>query len=158
MSRPSRPTVYLIAQPSISRTKKPIDISPLYEHGDVKVVLPIGDSPTRHPNESYCLMEDRLATFDPDRDFLVWASGDVLSAVMAGMILTNMEEPVWKFNWLRYERARDSDGSRSHKGAKYVPVVIDLEEPQLELLEGAAGDYEDDHEDYDDDEQEVTTA
>jgi hypothetical protein len=154
MSRPSRPTVYLIAQPSISRSKKPIDISPLYEHGDVKVVLPMGDSPTNRPSESYCIMEDRLATFDPDRDFLVWASGDVLSAVMTGMILTNMEEPIWKFNWLRYERARDSDGSRSHVGAKYVPVVIDLEEPQLELLAGDT--YVDDHEDYDDDQEEVT--
>jgi hypothetical protein len=132
-----RPTVFLIAQPTISRKKAPVDLAPLYEHGDVQVVLPMSDSPTFTPVKCYEVMEKRLNEFDPERDFLVWAGGDTLSAVMAGMILINQEEPIWKFNWLRYERHRNEDGTRTDKGAKYVPVVIDLREDTLDLLEEA---------------------
>lgn len=124
-----RPTVYLIAQPTVSRRKKPLNLAPLYDHGDVQVVLPMSDSPTFEPLKCFEVMEDRLSKFDPEIDFLVWAGGDTLSAVMAGMILINMEEPVWRFNWLRYERFRNPDGSRTDEGAKYVPVVIDLADP-----------------------------
>lgn len=130
-----RPVIYLIAQPTVSRKKAPVNLAPLYEHGEVKVVLPTGDSPTFTPVKCYEVMERRLADFNPDRDFLVWAGGDTLSAVMAGMILVNQEDPVWRFNWLRYERVRNADGSRSDHGAKYVPVIIDLREDTVELLE-----------------------
>lgn len=125
-----RPTVYLIAQPTISRRKAPLNLEPLYEHGEVQVVLPMSDAPTFNPVTCYEVMEKRLENFNPEIDFLVWAGGDTLSAVMVGMILINQAEPVWRFNWLRYERFRHPDGSRTDKGAKYVPVVIDLADPQ----------------------------
>jgi hypothetical protein len=131
-----------------------MDLSPLYEHGDLKVVLPVGDSPTNHPDQSYCLMEERLATFDPEKDYLVWAAGDVLAAVMVGMILVNMEEPIWKFNWLRYERARLPDGTRTHEGARYVPVLIDLEDPQFDLLDKGQYDEEYDDDEFEDEDEE----
>lgn len=137
VSAARRPTVYLIAQPTLSRRKPPINLAPLYEHGDVQVVLPMSDSPAFEPTTCYKVMEDRLRHFDPDNDFLVWAGGDTLAAVMVGMILVNQEEPIWCFKWLRYERVRLEDGSRTDKGAKYVPVVIDLSDPQYTLLEGA---------------------
>ena len=54
----------------------------------------------------------------------MWAGGDTLSAVMVGMYLAQNE--IWQFNWLRYERRRLPDGTRTDDGAKYVPVVIDL--------------------------------
>lgn len=130
-----RPTVYLIAQPTVSRRKAPPDLAPLYDHGEVRVVLPMSDSPTFKPVRCYEVMEDRLSHFDPELDFLVWAGGDTLSAVLIGMMLVNQEQPIWKFNWLRYERHRNADGSRTDKGAKYVPVVIDLRDPQTDLLE-----------------------
>lgn len=134
-----RPTVYLIAQPTLSRRKAPLNLAPLYEHGEVQVVLPMSDSPTFEPVTCYNVMEERLRHFDPEVDFLVWAGGDTLAAVMAGMILVNMEQPIWCFKWLRYERFRNADGSRTDKGAKYVPVVIDLADPQYSLLEGEHG-------------------
>jgi hypothetical protein len=130
-----RPTVYLIAQPTVSRRRPPLNLEPLYAHGEVQVVLPMSDSPTFTPVTCYEVMEDRLSRFNPEVDYLVWAGGDTLAAVMAGMILVNQEEPIWRFNWLRYERHRNADGSRTDKGAKYVPVVIDLRDPQYDLLE-----------------------
>lgn len=130
-----RPTVYLIAQPTVSRRKPPLNLEPLYKHGEVQVVLPMSDSPTFNPVTCYEVMENRLANFDPEIDMLVWAGGDTLAAVMAGMILVNRDNPIWCFKWLRYERHRQPDGSRTDKGAEYVPVVIDLHDPQFPLLE-----------------------
>jgi hypothetical protein len=130
-----RPIVYLIAQPTASKRKAPLDLSPLYVHGDVQVVLPMSDSPSFQPLRCYKVMARRLEQFDPEVDFLVWAGGDTLSAVMVGMILINFEVPIWRFKWLRYERHRHEDGTRTDQGAKYVPVIVDLCSPQIDLLE-----------------------
>lgn len=133
MSAPAtrRPVVYLIAQPTVSRNKtKPFDLNPLYDHGEVQVVLPMGDSPTFTPIKCMDVIEKRLEAFDPDIDFLVWAGGDTLAAVMVGLALAQME--IWCFRWLRYERARLPDGSRTDIGAKYTPVDIDLSDPSYE--------------------------
>lgn len=143
MATDRKPVVYLIAQPSVSRSKKPIDLGPLYEHGDVQVVLPQGDSPCFTPDKSFAVMEQRLDAFDPDIDFLVWAGGDTLSAVFAGMLLA--ERDIWSFAWLRYERARTPDGQRTDDGAKYVPIEVDLRDPQYDMeLSHEGSDDEDD--------------
>ncbi len=141
--------VYLIAQPSISRKKKPVNITPLYEHGEVRLVLPQGDSPTFTPKKCFDLMCDRLfpeegQQYDPDIDYLVWAGGDTLAALMAGMLLAEYE--IWHFKWLRYERARLSNGDRVDEGATYVPITIDLSDPQLgfELAEAGGDEASDD--------------
>lgn len=125
------PTVFLIAQPMIQRRKKPPNLKPLYEHGEVQVIIPTSDSPTFNAQKCYEMVENRLAGYDPEVDFLVWAGGDTLAALMAGMYLGN--EDIWRFRWLRYERHRLPDGSRTDEGAKYVPVIIDLEDPQSEI-------------------------
>lgn len=140
---PQKRTVFLIAQPTISRRKLPLNLGPLYEHGEVQVVLPMSDKPSFSPAKCYDVMAERLARFNPETDFLVWAGGDTLSAVMVGMILVNQEEPVWRFTWLRYERFRKDDGTRTDEGAKYVPVVIDLYEPDLETEVGDEMESED---------------
>jgi hypothetical protein len=119
-----RPVVYLIAQPTVSRTKQPIDLSGLYEHGDVQVLCPLGDSPTHRPRECMAVMESRFEPFDPDVDFLVWAGGDTMSAVLVGMLLA--ERDIYEFTYLRYERKRLDDGSRTDVGAKYVPIEISV--------------------------------
>lgn len=123
---PRKPVVYLIAQPTISRNKKPINLEGLYAFGEVQTLCPQGDSPTFVPDRVLRTMEGRLADFDPEVDFLVWAGGDTLSAVFAGMLLAEME--VWCFTWLRFERDRKPEGGRSEEG-KYVPVQVDLTDP-----------------------------
>lgn len=129
----SRPTVYLIAQSAPSRRKAPIQLGPLTEHGDVKAVLPLGNSPTFHPKSCLEIIEESLfpsrggKEYDPEVDFLVWAGGDMLAAVMVGMILAERE--IWCFKWLRYERHRLPTGERVDEGATYAPMVIDLSDP-----------------------------
>lgn len=136
-AEPARPAmVYLIAQPSISRRKTPVNITPLYQHGEVQLVLPQGDSPTFTPKKCLEKMQDRLfpehgRQYDPEIDYLVWAGGDTLAALLTGMLLA--EEEIWSFKWLRYERARLSNGDRTDDGAVYVPITIDLTDPQLDL-------------------------
>lgn len=147
---PDRPAVvYLIAQPSLSRKKAPVNITPLYEHGELKLVLPQGDSPTFAPKKCIDLMGKRLfpeegEEYNPDYDYLVWAGGDTLAALLTGMLLAERE--IWSFKWLRYERARLADGSRTDEGATYVPITVDLTDPQLGL-EIAHGEDDDDDRD-----------
>lgn len=124
MTSPRRPVVYLIAQPTVSRTKKPFDLQPLYQWGEVQVVCPPGDSPTFAPQRCLTIMENRLEAFDPEVDFLVWAGGDTLSAVMAGMLLA--ERDIWRFQWLRFERDRETGTGRRLETGKYAPVIVDL--------------------------------
>lgn len=125
-----RPVVYLIAQPTVSRNKKPLDLSKLYEHGEVQVLCPTGDSPSFTPVRCMDAMESRFAPYDPEVDFLVWAGGDTLAAVMAGMLLAERE--VYEFRWLRWERDREEGSGRRLETGKYIPVTIDLAEPDYE--------------------------
>lgn len=119
-------TVHLIAQPSVSRDRKPPSLDPLYEHGPVEVLIQAGEYPTFNPERCLKLVEDRLRNFDPDRDCLAWAGGDALAAVMAGVVLSDMAaEKGWEsFTWLRYERPVDGSGKRTHIGAKYTPIKV----------------------------------
>lgn len=126
-----KPMVFLIAQPTVSRTKKNMNLDPLYAHGELKVVLPVGDAPAFSPNKCISIMAARFEHFDPEQDFIVWAGGDTLAALMIGFLLK--ERGIHVFNWLRYERHRLPDGTRTDEGAVYVPVRIDLRDPQLEL-------------------------
>jgi hypothetical protein len=126
-----KPVVYLIAQPTVSRTKKNMNLDPLYNHGDLKVLIPAGESPAFNPTKCIEIMAARFEHFDPTVDFLVWGGGDTLSAVMAGFLLS--ERNIQVFNWLRYERKRLPDGTRVDDGAIYVPVKVDLREPQMDL-------------------------
>ena len=78
------------------------------------------------------VMASRFQGFNPDTDFLVWAGGDTLAALLVGMLL--MEREVYRFQWLRYERKRLDDGSRTDEGAAYVPITVDLRDPQIGLF------------------------
>lgn len=136
-----RPVVYLIAQPTVSRRSKPPVLDDLYNHGEVQVLCPMGDSPTYDPRHCLDVMEQRLESFDPDVDFIVWAGGDTLSAVFAGMLLA--ERGIWEFQWLKYERRRLEDGSRTDDGAKYIPVRVSLcdldEDEHATTVQGTTG-------------------
>ena len=84
--------VFLIAQPTIAKNGHLPDLTPLADYGEVTLVVEVGERP------------DRLKDFDAETDYLVWAGGDTLSAVMAGAILTQLGHRF--FRWLRFERGR----------------------------------------------------
>lgn len=135
------PTVYLIAQPTVKRNGVQPDLTPLAKFGDVKVVLPSGDNPSRRPSHAVRVIDDRLNNFNPDTDFLVWAGGDTLSAIMVGYLLA--EYHITVFTWLRFDREREQGTGRRLETGYYTPVAVDMRDPQLALPLGATHDEED---------------
>lgn len=131
LPEPDVPVVYLIAQPTVKKNGELPNLRPLAEWGDVRVLVPSGDSPTFNPIRVYDKMEDRLEHYRPGTDYLVWAGGDTLAAVFLGFLMA--DRGVTKFTWLRYERAKLPDGTRTDVGAKYMPIEVDLTNPQLQL-------------------------
>lgn len=134
------PTVYLIAQPTVSRNGSLPKLEPLAEHGDVRVLVPAGDRPAFQPERTLDQIYRRLENFNPNEDFLVWAGGDTLAALLTGVAL--IDRNVEKFKWLRYERGRDSDGNRTDEGARYVPIEVNLEQLALDITETSEADAE----------------
>jgi len=122
------PTVYLIAQPSLDREGRAPDTSPLAEHGEVVVLIRAGEYPSNNPQKAVKLLWERLQEYNPETDFLAWAGGDTLAAVLVGMVLMDMGHR--GLNWLRYDRPKDPKAphKRTHIGARYVPIPIAWED------------------------------
>jgi hypothetical protein len=136
-------TVYLICQPSVRGDGSLPDLSGLSEYGRVKVLLQGGEMPHRNPKRTMELLSERLQNYKPHRDFLVWAGGDTLSAVMIGYLLY---ENGWdRIQWLRFEKKREQGTGRRLDVGHYVRREIDLRDPQLEL--GLPHDTDEDDDD-----------
>lgn len=122
----SRPIVYLIAQPTVASTGRVLDLSALSEHGEVLVIVRSGDAPSFHPPRTLERIKKRLLRFRPDKDFLVWAGGDTLAALLTGVVLTGMQ--LKEVQWLRWERRLDpGTGRRVDDGGRYLPVRVTLD-------------------------------
>lgn len=125
--------VFLIAQPTVRRedgsTPK---LEPLARYGEVVVLIPAGDRPAFQPFRTLELLRRKLADFNTETDYIAWAGGDTLGAVLAGTVLADLG--MSNFRWLRYDRAKDASGRRVDEGAQYLPVEIDLGD--LDDLEG----------------------
>jgi hypothetical protein len=120
------PVIYVIAEPSVpkSATGRVMDLSPLAEYStDVRFLVLRGQAPTFAKDALYQQIRASLAEFDPENDFLVWAGGDALGAVMTGIALA--EKGVTRFHWLRHERSKLPDGRRDPSRGRYVPIPVD---------------------------------
>lgn len=119
------PKVYLIAQPTVTRAGKLPNLEPLAEHGEVHTVVQAGENPTDYPERNMRMIAERLKRFDANADFVVWAGGDTLAALMVGAVLER--QGVARFRWLRYERRVDPvTGNRTDDGAVYIPHIINI--------------------------------
>lgn len=125
----SAPVIYVIAEPSVPKTGsgRMIDLAPLAEYGqDVRYLVMRGQAPTFIKDGLYHQIRASLAQFDAEHDYLVWAGGDALGAVMVGMALASMG--VTRFRWLRHERSRLPDGRRDPSRGRYVPILVEPNE------------------------------
>lgn len=136
----SVPTVYLIAQPTVKSGGQLPDLTPLAEYGEVKVLINSGEYPALHPERCRGLIEKRLNTFDPERDFIAWAGGDTLAAVFTGIVLERLGFE--KIQWLKFQRGWDSDGNRDPNKSYYRLVAVPLCE-EYEKLEPGTPDPRD---------------
>lgn len=125
------PTVYLIAQPTVAGNGSLPKLEPLAEWGTIKVLINPGEDPRYNPKLAMKRIRSRLADFNPELDFLAWAGGDTLAAVLTGVVLADFaideEDPFDSFQWLRWERGRDaSTGKRTEENGKYVRMTVPL--------------------------------
>jgi hypothetical protein len=124
------PTVYLIAQPTVSRGGQLPKLEPLAAWGEVRVLVHPGEDPRYNPKRALDRIRSRLADFDPATDYIVWAGGDTLAAVLVGAVLSDFavdeETPFECFRWLRWERGKDPRGGRTDEGGTYVPITVPL--------------------------------
>jgi hypothetical protein len=123
------PRVFLISEPSVKKAKAAggslPNITPLYEHGAIVMLLSSADPrPISNPTLALQLIEDRLEAFNPDHDFLAWAGGDTIAAMLAGVALER--RGIDAVTWLRYDRGIAPDGSRTDEGARYTPLRVTL--------------------------------
>jgi hypothetical protein len=119
-----KPKVYLIAQPTVDRNGRTPKLDKLDEYGEVVTVIRSGDTPSQRPDKCLQIVIDRLEAFDPEVDYLVWAGGDSLAALMAGIVLER--RGVQRVRWLKYDRPKLPNGQRTDIGAKYNPVWMTI--------------------------------
>lgn len=117
--------VYLIAQPTVTGSGKFPKLEPLAEFGTIRVIVEAGDYPAFKPGMIFEKVKDKLRDFDAEKDYVAWAGGDTLSALMVGSCLAQMGHH--SFRWLRFERGRDKvTNKRTEEGGSYTPVDVML--------------------------------
>jgi hypothetical protein len=124
-----RPRVFVINEPSVSRTGRRPDLSLMEKYGEVHILVRDGEYPSFAPREALQRITERLRGFNPKRDYLAWAGGEALSAVMVGSLLADMD--ITDVRWLRYERPASPGrygtiSKRPHYTVVEVPIFGDV--------------------------------
>lgn len=125
----SAPRVFLIAQPSLDRRGRTFNLQPLATFGSVIVLIPNGDAPSNDPRATLGVIAEKLRDnqYEPETDYLVWAGGDTLGAVMVGALVERYGAA--KFNWLRFDKKRDpTTGEWDKRTGRYVSITVPLYE------------------------------
>jgi hypothetical protein len=133
-------TVYLVQQPPATSKGWTPDISKAAEHGQVKVMLTSGDRPAYHPDRCRRLLLDKLARFDPNHDFILWAGGDAWGLFLTGTVLHELGHRSYRF--LRYERGVDAQGQRVHGQYYYVPTEVNAGRNSLLTIDKVRSDQD----------------
>lgn len=109
----------------LQATRHQADVSPAGVYGEIQFVLSAGDRTCSNPELSMERLRRALSDFDPIHDFVVWAGGDPLSAIVAGMVMLDLG--IRKFRYLRFEKNRHTKPGEPVTGF-YSPVEVRLEE------------------------------
>jgi len=128
------PIVYVLSAPRPNRyTHEEPNTLALMQYGQVKYLIPRGISPEFNPEVSAKMLQEGLKQYDPAIDYLTTVGGSYFGAFMMGWILALLSEP--SITWLRFERDRMGDGSRSNSSGSYWPVTMHMDELLIELTE-----------------------
>lgn len=113
------PTVYVIQAPT-----RPKDLSSAQRYGDLHFIFDDPQfQPSLAPGKASGLIEDALARFRPEEDYVLALGGDLVGILMVGHKLRDMF-PGQAIRTLRWERERDTSGRRVEGSGFYVPVVL----------------------------------
>lgn len=117
--------VYLVqSPPPVYRPNKPPilkDLSSAARYGTIQPILEEDEHPSSTPGPALSKMSKALREFRPEVDYLCSAGGDPMSLALAVLALANWNIP--EFTLLRWERERDTDGTRT-RGGFYVPITV----------------------------------
>ena len=109
-------TVFVIQEPRSER-----DLSSAADYGPIHFLLDSGDNPSSLPGPCLHKMVKALTDFDPEEDYITCAGGDPAGMTLLGFALATL--PGKWVNYLRWDRVRKLDGSRSGQGV-YIPVKM----------------------------------
>lgn len=109
--------VYVIQQPSQSR-----DFKSAGQYGRLEFLLGAEERVGLLPAKAIQILRRKLRSFTKN-DYIVWAGGDPIAPVLAGIVLGEMG--FTEINFLRWERERDNSGQRSGLGY-YIPGKLML--------------------------------
>lgn len=115
-------TVYVVQEPKPGPQGYTYDISPAMQHGSIVFVFQGHEQPGVTPGPSMFKAKQIFKEFSDD-DFLLWAGGDPAALAIATMAAADANRG--HINFLRWERERDPQGSRTKRGY-YMPVRISL--------------------------------
>lgn len=113
----------------LQATRIQADVSPAAVYGEIRFILSAGDRTCSNPELTMDKLRRALVDFDPRSDFIIWAGGDPLSAIVSGMVLTEMG--IRKFRFLRFEKNRHTRQGEKPTGF-YSPVEVRLEDDEHE--------------------------
>jgi len=111
----------------LQATRYQADVSPAAVYGEIIFVLSAGDRTCSNPELSAEKLTKALKDFNYREDFIVWAGGDPLSAIVTGLVLSNLG--MKKFRFLRFEKNRHTKPGQPVTGF-YSPVEVNLEEKE----------------------------
>jgi hypothetical protein len=121
--------VFLIAEPTVGRNRKVFKLEPLEKFGTVVPIIKAGFNARLHRQRAFQIVHEALKDYDPTEDYLVWAGGDMLVAIMAGIALERLGHE--SVNWLYWERDLLENNTRAVTG-HYVPGELIIYEPPPE--------------------------
>jgi hypothetical protein len=111
----------------LQATRHQMDVSPAAVYGEIHFVLSTGDRTCANPELSMDRLRRALREFKPRDDFILWAGGDPLSLLVAGMVMLDLG--ITKFRYLRFEKNRNTKAGQPMTGF-YSPIEVRLEEEE----------------------------
>lgn len=102
------------------------DLSSANRYGTVHFIMEANPPPSLAPGQAIQQTRKALRDFDETQDYIAWAGGDPVATFIVGAVLA--EKGVRAVKWLKYDRERSPDGTRTGAGF-YTPVTIRFRTP-----------------------------
>lgn len=103
--------VFVVHDRSAGVDGRPVNLSAALSYGRLVPIFQERDWPGMNSEQGCRQIERRLRTYDPEKDFLLWAGGDPMALVMLGAWLFG--NGIDQSRWLRHNRKRDAQGNRT---------------------------------------------
>lgn len=119
-------TVYIIQQPRPKDGGWVPNFEPATQYGKLDFIFDCGDRAYADPLAAKKKICSRMAKFDPEKDFLLWANfGDPATCWLTIMVLVAAGHKRLKF--LYWSRGKSTEGMSNENGF-YFPVELSVEQ------------------------------